>query len=235
MTLIPPEAHKSEVAIALVKGALQAVPFAGGALSEVLNLFVNPAEKRKERWLIEVSSAIERLQKEVGIVAETLEKDERFISFLFQATQIALRNHREEKIRALRHALEVVGKGDMPEEDIAFQFLRYVDELSVTHLTILGCLSKHAGQFASLQKLEQVLAEVERHLGVSIERSHFRAATKDLEARSLLLAVDIEDLPEFATGQDAVVTESSGPKPLCVTSLGRNFLSFIGEADSRSH
>jgi hypothetical protein len=147
---VPRNETRSEVAVALVKGALQAVPIAGGLLAEVVNLFVNPAEKRKERWLIEVSSVIEKLQKEVGLVPEVLQKDERFISFLYQATQIALRNHREEKIRALRETLEATAKGNMPEEDTAFQFLRYVDELSVTHLRVLGSLNKHAGQFARL-------------------------------------------------------------------------------------
>jgi hypothetical protein len=226
---VPHEEIGSEVAVALVKGAIQAVPLAGGLLAEVVNLFVNPAERRKERWLMEVSAAIEKLQKELGLIPEALQKDERFISFLYQATQIALRNHREEKIRALRNALEATAKKDIPEEDTAFQFLRFVDELSVIHLRVLGSLNKHAEQFARLGKLEQVLSQFEQYLGASIERAHFRAVIKDLESRSLILAVDVEDLPEFATGQDALLAESSGLKPLGVTSLGRSFLKFIGE------
>lgn len=117
---VPREEAKSEIAVAFVKGALQAIPIAGGLLAEVVNLFVNPAEKRKERWLMEVSSAIENVHKEVGLVPDVLQKDERFISFLYQATQIALRNHREEKIRALREALEATAKGDMPEGTLPF-------------------------------------------------------------------------------------------------------------------
>ncbi len=226
---VPREEAKSEIAVALVKGALQAVPVAGGLLAEVVNLFVNPAEKRKERWLMEVSSSIENLQKEVGLLPDALQKDERFISFLYQATQIALRNHREEKIRALRQALEATAKGDIPEEDAAFQFLRYIDELSVTHLRVLGTLNKHAGEFSHVEKLEEVLRQLESHLGARIERAHFRSVIKDLESRSLILAVDVEDFPEFATGQDILVGESSGAKPLSVTSLGRSFLRFIGE------
>ena len=227
---VPREEIKSEIAVALIKGAVQIVPFAGGLLAEVLNLFVNPTEKRKERWLIEVSSAIEKLQKEVGLVPEALQKDERFISFLYQATQIALRNHRVEKIRALREALEATAKGDIPEEDAAFQFLRFIDELSVTHLRVLGALNEHSDQFARTGKLEQVLIHLERYLNTSIERAHFRAVIKDLESRSLILAIDVEDLPEFATGQNFLLTENSGAKPLGVTSLGRSFLKFIGKA-----
>lgn len=226
---VPREEAKSEIAVALVKGALQAIPIAGGLLAEVVNLFVNPAEKRKERWLMEVSSAIENVHKEVGLVPDVLQKDERFISLLYQATQIALRNHREEKIRALREALEATAKGDMPEEDTAFQFLRYVDELSVTHLRVLGTLNKHDGQFSHVKTLEQVLSQLERYLGGSIERAHFRSVIKDLESRSLILAVDVEDLPEFSTGQNILVGGSSAAKPFGVTSLGRSFLKFIGE------
>ncbi|MBE1426856.1 hypothetical protein H4684_003534 [Desulfomicrobium macestii] len=224
---IPREETVKEVAVALVKGALQATPLVGGLLAEVMNLFVNPAEKRTERWLAEVLSTIEKLQKELRVVPEVLQNDERFISFLYQATQIALRNHRVEKIRALRNALEATAIGNMPEEDIAFQFLKFIDEFSLMHLRLLDFINKHAMQ--GRVTLEQVLSQFEIYLGASIERAHFRAVIKDLELRSLILAGDVQDLPEFATQQNAVFTDDFEPKPLCVTSLGQSFLEFIAE------
>jgi hypothetical protein len=50
----PPTDPKSELAAALVKGAVSAIPLAGIVISEVANLYLNPLEKRKQSWTIEV-------------------------------------------------------------------------------------------------------------------------------------------------------------------------------------
>ncbi len=175
----------------------------------------------------EVSLAIEEINKRYALLPASLQNDETFISFLYQATILALKNHQREKINALRGALVSTADPKRVFEDLAFQFLRYIDELSVTHLGILACLDKHAGQFTKLEKLEQVLSALQSFLGAAIERAAFRSFLHDLDVRFLIRVGDLEDLPEYASKQSYFLLEESTKRSLEVTSLGRSFLSFI--------
>jgi hypothetical protein len=58
----PPTSPTTEAAAALLKGAVSAIPFVGGVISEVGNLYLNPLEKRKQQWMYEVSVAIEEIK-----------------------------------------------------------------------------------------------------------------------------------------------------------------------------
>lgn len=223
----PPISPKTEAAAALLKGAVSEIPFLGGVISEVGNLYLNPLEKRKQQWMIEVSRAIEEINRRYARLPVSLQNDETFISFLYQATIIALKNHQREKISALRDALVSAADPKRVFEDLAFQFLRYIDELSVTHLGILACLDKHAGQFTKLERLEQVLSKLQSFLGTAIERAAFRSFLHDLDARFLIRSGDLEDLPEYATKKSYALLEESARRSLEVTSLGRSFLSFV--------
>jgi hypothetical protein len=227
-----PTDPKIEAAAALLKGAVSAIPVVGGVLAEVGDLYLNPLEKRKQRWIAEVSLAVEEIKKRFSVLPESLQSDERFISFLYQATMLALKNHQREKINALRIALVSVIEPQRFSEDLAFQFLRYIDELTVTHLSMLACLNKHAGQFSRLEKLEQVYSKLQSFLGVSFERAAFRSFLHDLDARFLIRVGDLEDFPEYASKQGYIVESSSTRRALEVTPLGRSFLSFVRHDES---
>lgn len=226
-TIQPPIDPKTEVTAAIVKGAISAVPFVGGVISEVGNLYLNPLERRKQQWFIEVSEAIEEIRNRYNLLPESLQSDDRFISFLYEATFIALKNHQRQKIEALKSALVLAAKPGQISDDLLFQFLRYIDELSPTHLTILACLNKEAGRFKKMEKLEQVYSKIQTYLGTRIERMAFRSFMHDLDSRFLLRLGDLEDFGEYETKQIAILTEGSTIRPLKVTSLGRSFLSFI--------
>lgn len=223
----PPTDPNIEAAAAILKGAVSAIPYVGGLIAEVGNLYLNPLEKRKQQWMVEVGQAIEEINKKYSLLPDSLQNDERFISFLYQATILALKNHQRQKITALRSAIVSVAKLEQVSEDLAFQFLRYIDELSVTHLSMLACLDKHAGQFARMEKLEQVYSKIKSYLGESIDRAAFRSFLHDLEIRFLIRAGDLDDLPEYDSKKSFLLLEQSTKRPLEVTSLGRSFLSFI--------
>jgi hypothetical protein len=225
----PPIDPKIEAAAAILKGAVSAVPFVGGLIAEVGNIYLNPLEKRKQQWMVEVGQAIEEIRRRHALLPESLQNDDRFISFLYQATILALKNHQRQKINALRSALVSAAKAEQFSEDLAFQFLRYIDELSVTHLAMLACFDKHAGQFARLEKLEQVYSKLRSYTGASLERAAFRSFLHDLDARFLIRVGDLEDLPEYASKESVLLAEESAIRPLEVTSLGRSFLSFIDD------
>ena len=223
----PPVDPKIEAAAAILKGAVSAVPFVGGLIAEVGNLYLNPLEKRKQQWMAEVAHAIEEIHRRHSLLPESLQNDEKFVSFLYQATILALKNHQRQKITALRGALVSVASPEQISEDLAFQFLRYIDELSVTHLSMLACLDKHAGQFAPMEKLELVYDKIQLYLDTAIERVAFRSFLHDLDARFLIRLGDLEDLPEYASRKSFLEDEESKQRQLEVTSLGRSFLSFI--------
>jgi len=228
----PPVDPKIEAAAAILRGAVSAVPFVGGLVAEVGNLYLNPLEKRKQQWMEHVGRGIEEITKRTALSVESLQNDEGFISFLYQATIVALKNHQREKIDALRNAIVGSVKSEQISEDLKFQFLQYIDDLSVTHLSMLTCLNKHAGQFADLETLEEIYQFLGRYMGVSLERGAFRVFLNDLEARFLIRTGDLKELPEFSSTKVVLLAESSAIRQLEVTPLGLAFLSFINGHES---
>ena len=226
MPIVPPSEEKEERVAALARGIVQAVPFAGGLLAESIDLWVNPVEKRKTRWVKEVSAAINQLCEDLCVLPETLANDERFVSFLMQATLIALRNHQEEKISALKAALTASTGTSCFSEDEGFVFLRYVDELTPTHLRILAHLSTQKEHLELAAKLDDIYTLVATDVA-NLDRTLFRICLRDLASRSLVVFDDIDDFPEYDTKREFVVTEASGKRPLTVTEAGTRFLAFI--------
>uniref|UniRef100_B8HMH1 Uncharacterized protein n=1 Tax=Cyanothece sp. (strain PCC 7425 / ATCC 29141) TaxID=395961 RepID=B8HMH1_CYAP4 len=223
----PPTSSSAEIVAALIKGTVSTIPIVGNVISEVGNLYLNPLEKRKQRWMLEVSRAITDIQDRFLRLPELLEQDDLFISVLYQATIIALKNHQNEKFDALRNALVSTADPERISEDLVFQFLRYTDELSVTHLNILAALEKNAEEVSQFTELEQVYAQVGYSTGLSLDRAMFRTFLHDLDDRFLILLGDIDDFPEYASKVSHLLLESSKKRPLEITSLGHTFISFI--------
>lgn len=143
----PPKKTTGDAAHAVVKGIVSAVPTAGGPLSVILEtLFGPPIERRRERWFNELVEVVSELERRVeALTPETLSKDENFVTVALHATQIALRNHRDEKLGALRAAVLHAGLRKGPDEQLQLMFLRFVDELSPAHLSVLALLDNPVG------------------------------------------------------------------------------------------
>lgn len=205
---------------------MQVVPGAGGFLSEAIDLWVNPLERRKARWVQEVTTAINQICDDLSILPEQLAKDERFLSFLMQTTLSALRSHQNEKLTALREALAAACDASRFSEDEAFVYLRYVDELTPTHVALLASVRTNRPNLADLTSLESIF-ELVSAKGLTIERMLFRTCLRDLSLRSLVAFDDIEDFHEYETRRVYRVTESSANRPLTITETGNRFLSFV--------
>lgn len=91
----PPEQPKLETAIAIAKGIIGLLP-AGGVVVELANK-INPIEKRKQAWLGQLTDAINEIYDRFKILPDELWADERFVSFSWEASLIAIKNHRKEK------------------------------------------------------------------------------------------------------------------------------------------
>lgn len=213
--------------IAVVKIALSFVPIIGGAVAEFVGYHGNNLARRQEFWMVQVTDAINVLQSSTGHSVDSLMKNEAFFSFLLQATPVALRNHQKEKIVMLRNALVSVGQPAFSDEDLGFQFLRYIDELSVSHLKILRSISENHGHFEEVKSMEEAFSHLALSNELRLSKIIVRTYLRDLDARGLVNASDLEDLPAFESKAVYVAAEQSDRHPLRVTELGTQFLSFI--------
>jgi hypothetical protein len=127
------------------RAALSVVPVVGGPLQVAFEaLFASPLEKRKEAWLQNLADVVVELGARVdALTPERLAEDEVFVTVVMQASQIAVRNHRVEKLQALRNA--VLNSVLSPiDEDDKFIFLRLIDQLAPAHLGLLKFLASPA-------------------------------------------------------------------------------------------
>ena len=122
---------------------MSAFPFIGGSLSVLLDsIFTAPLEKRKLEWEENLTDVITDLQDRVeGLTPEKLSKDQAFVTVVFQASQIAIRNHQKEKIDALRGAIFNSVLPNAPEENQQLIYLRLIDQLTPWHLRVLTFLN----------------------------------------------------------------------------------------------
>ncbi len=139
----PPEKTTEDTAHAIVKGIVSAIPTAGGPLSVLLEtVFASPIERRREKWFTQLAEVISELEQQVADnTLEKLSQNELFITVALQATQIALRNHQDEKLSALKGAVLHAGFPEGPDAQLQLMFLQFVDEFTPLHLAILALLN----------------------------------------------------------------------------------------------
>jgi hypothetical protein len=223
----PPISPATELTAAAIKGLVSGIPGAGGVLSEVGDLLLNPLKRRNERWMIEVSTAINTIERRFNRLPSALASDEQFTTFLYQATLTALKTHQAVKLQALRNSVVNSAKQVDSEADIGLQYLRYIDELSSSHLVLLSELETNAARYAEFATLEEVHVSLMNDAVVGIDRSMLRAFLQDLQSRLLIHFSDLDELPEFASKKSAMLLEGSTVRPISITPHGASFLSFI--------
>lgn len=122
----------------IARATLGALPMFSGTALEVFNSVVEPPlEKRKLEWMLQVTKVINELERKFDIEIETLADNEKFISSLLHASQIAIKNHQNEKIEALKAALLNSARNTGFSDDQEFLFLNTIDQFSVAHINIL--------------------------------------------------------------------------------------------------
>jgi hypothetical protein len=212
-----PERTKSDAVHAVVKAVLSVVPAVGGPAVELFQYVVQPPlEKRRDQWMRDVGEKLEELQAK-GLDLDQLQKDDRFISAVMQASQAALRTHRAEKLTALRNAVLNVATGRGPNETTQHLLLTFVDELSEMHLRILKVF--HAPEpppGLSMGGLENVL---EHNIpDLRGQRELYHQLWRDLYARGLL-----------NTENMGVTMSGNGLTQRRTTGLGEQLLRFIAD------
>ena len=193
------------------------------------NAFQVPLDKRRQAWIQELACVVEELQEKVdGLRPESLAQDEAFVTVALQASQVAMCNHRPEKLRALRNAVLNSALPSAPSEDVQMVFLRLVDELTPLHLRLLAFLDSPG----ELMQCNEVVVEVSESLCGVIEvcfpelagqRNLYFQLVKDLQNRGLVAAGSY--LQTGMSGQGLRAPRTSD--------LGRRFLKYTSEPGTR--
>ncbi len=120
---------------AIIQGVKAGISGPGGILSALLK---TPLEKRRDKWMAAVESALIEIENKVeGFSIDALSENELFVSSVLQATVAAQRTHQEEKLAALRNAVMNIALGKDLDETRTEILLNLIDSLSVWHIRIL--------------------------------------------------------------------------------------------------
>ncbi|SUS04368.1 conserved hypothetical protein [uncultured Defluviicoccus sp.] len=144
----PPQSKSAgDIAREVGRAIISVVPAAGGPLQVAFeNIFASPIEKRKQAWLERLAEAFTELQERVAeLTPEALAANEAFVTVTMHASQIAIRNHRKEKIDALRNAVFNAALLNSQHDDEQMIFLRLIDQLTPLHLAVLSLLRDPGG------------------------------------------------------------------------------------------
>lgn len=120
------------------RASLSAVPVLGGALVEAFNSIIEPPMvKRKTEWMKQVTGAINELYEKGIVTEEELMENEKFFTTLVNASTVALKNHQQEKIEALRNATINSALPGSPDDSTQQMFLNLIDTCTEWHIRIL--------------------------------------------------------------------------------------------------
>jgi hypothetical protein len=222
-----PKPSKGDVAHTIVRAGLSAVPVVGGPAAELFSaIIVPPLTKRRDEWVESIANELRELENE-GFRIDNLSRNETFVTIVMHATQIAIRNHQQEKLHALRNAVVNTALDIGIDDDSKQTFLEYVDALTPSHLRVLEFLNnprsygeRHAVKFGSYTTggVETILVEAIPEL--KGKREFYDQLVKDLHARGLVSA-DEHDIH--------VTTSETGMFSSRTTETGRKFLAFVTE------
>lgn len=211
------------------KTILSVVPAAGGPLVALFeNIFTAPLNKRRQAWLEELAAVITDIQNRLAdITPAKLAANEMFITAALQASQIAIRNHKKEKIDALKNALFNSVQPNAPSEDMQLIFLKLIDDLTPWHLRLLAMLDDPA-KWMEQNKINNPgwgmggVSIVVEHCFPEIRgnRDFYEQLVRDLQAAGLI-----------GQGSFLNVTMTGGGMLASRTSpIGKQFIAFISKS-----
>lgn len=218
----PPKEGKGATVLKIVEAATSMVPVAGGPLAVLLELLAEPLSRRRQRWFEEVAKVISELQDRVSDLSKPLEENERFLTAVLHASQIAMRAHQEDKLLALRNAVRNSALKSAPDDDLQLMFLRFVDDFTVSHIRVLSVFDDPQGALTATGREMRVMGGLSLFIFHCLPeltgQGHFCAQLcRDLESRGLI---------DQGTKLNATMTRQGMLTPR-TTDLGKRFLEFI--------
>ena len=231
MTDQVPDTRRAERTLGLAKAGVSALPLVGGSAAALLDLVVQPRiEARRTEWLNSVAEGLANLEDRLdSFRVADLADHPAFTSAILQAGAVALRNHDEEKLAALRNAVLNVAVSSTAGEDEHEVFVSLIDTYTPWHLRILAFL---ADKEAIADKRDKLPFPSWHMGGVSAVLQHVypeladRRPFYDLIVRDLHRSglATIETLHTMGTVDGYMLAKQS-------SEMGDRFLAFITEPD----
>lgn len=215
-------AHKT------IKGVLGAIPVAGASASEVFDALVaSPVSKRREAWMQDVSERLYKLEQTAeGFSAEDLSENPAFVTTLLNATLIAVRNHQEEKIEALRNAVLNSALAIDVDDSLQATFLDLVDRFNPLHLRLLALLrDPTADENVGAKLSNMTMGSLNQLIEVALPELPANREFMDL------IWKDLFDAKLIGTENPHVMMTGPGVLQKRTTTLGDQFLDFISFPD----
>jgi hypothetical protein len=184
--------------------------------------------------MTEVAQGLRALDAKVGGVFDGLENNEAFVSAFLHAYQAALRSHQDEKRRALKNAVLNSARSDALGVDVQLTFVRFLDELTPSHITLLQRFLEHEAELRETDSYQTLFDVLATDIGgVAVTTEEFKLLCSDLQNRVLLrISPSVEDFHDIHHF-DIVITEQGRSEPpppkVRVTDLGKRFLAFAAE------
>jgi hypothetical protein len=185
----------------VARGIIGALPMFSGTALELFNSVVEvPLEKRKREWMLQVTDVLNELQDKFNFDIDSLASNEEFISLLLRSSQVAIKNHQKEKIKALKAALLNTAININISEDEKAIFINLLDEFTVSHLEILKMVSKgYCWSPIEVTPNHGVWAEFSKILTMEFDEFEDKVElayqiVSDLESKKLLSALPINKI-----------------------------------------
>jgi hypothetical protein len=226
----PPEPDALDVAAKLTKTLLSLSP------GEIFDFIVTPLlEERNNEWRKNVGEALKLLQQNVGFELESLQSNEKFVTIVVQATRVAVQNHQKEKLNALRNAIVSSVFHQDISEDLQLIFIRFIDELTPSHLLLLKFFVKFEPELVKLKSYPELFDFFHAHYEYSnaLYRDEFKMLIGDLNTRGLVrVSQDIGDFEDIYEASSLLLEETNDSLPrILITQIAKDFIRFISETD----
>ena len=221
----PPKSQTDDTAHLAAKEILSLIPGA----SALFEYFIKPPlEKRREAWMKMVAEALKDLE-DARFDIEKLRSDERFITIVVQSTTVAIKNHQQEKLLALRNAIINSAKYSDLDEDLQLLFVRYIDELTPSHLKLLTFFIEEATNLMALKSYSELYQTFVMKHPNSMPRDEFRMLLQDLSARGLIrISPDIDDFEDIYQASSILWDNTPDDLPrVIITDVAKKFLDFV--------
>ena len=122
----------------ILRAGLSFLPVGSGAAVELLNaIIMPPLERRKIKWMVDVTESLNKLEADAKIDLKKLSDNEEFITLMISASQLAIKNHAKEKIDSLRNIVLNKACGMNYDDSLQGIFVNLVDQFTPLHIKLL--------------------------------------------------------------------------------------------------
>lgn len=113
-----------------------------GAVNPITTMLTLEMERRRAAWFAMIGEAFREVERtHRGFQIEELAAKREFITLAASVTEIAVRNHRQEKLDALKNLLVHFALASPEDESLFLIFAHLVDRFSTWHMRILALLN----------------------------------------------------------------------------------------------